>query len=58
MHNVHRGGHFENATRMTIYSPFGSGHSLKIISTIGERNESRGGEKFENKEKACFHSSI
>jgi hypothetical protein len=36
MHNVHRGGHFENATRMTIYSPFGSDHSLKIISPLAK----------------------
>jgi len=65
MHNVHRGGHFERTTKMTIYLPFGSGHSLKVIRAIGEWDKSRGGEMFEgcheyleHKEKACFHSSI
>lgn len=65
MHNVHRGGHFERETKMTIYLPFDSGHSLKIIRTNGEWNKSRGGEMFEDcheyfehTEKACFHGSI
>lgn len=65
MHNVHRGGHFERATKMTIYLPFGPSHSLKIIRTISEWNKSRDCEKFEgcheyfeHNENACFHSSV
>ena len=34
MHNVHRGGHFKRAAKMTIYLPIGSDHTLKIIRTI------------------------
>ena len=65
MHNVHRGGHFERTTKMTIYLPFGSGHSLKVIRTIGEWTKSHGGEKFEgsheyfqHNENAYFHNSV